>query len=394
MRSKYSHIGLLILATACGKQTPDDHAHHDDHDSTKITQAISQIARPANQLVVSSQKTIKPSQKFAEKIIRASGYIAFDERRNNKVAVRTSGRIEKLYIKYSFQYVQKGQRIAELYSPEFSTYQAEYLFLLKSGEASLAVKAKEKLILLGLSESQIRQVEKSGTETTTVTIASPIDGFIRFSSEPDSPVELKSSPSSGMGPMVDASVSSGGTQITSAGQIREGMYINKGQTLFIVNDCRQVCAILSVDIPSQIEIKKGASVTLYSEVQLEPVKAKIDLVEPVYDDKQRFTQVRIYLDNPFRTFKINSLIRGELSIRDNALTVPSSSIYDLGSRKIVWVKTGKTSNGIGLFEPYVVTTGMTSNNAIEIIGGLEGDEEIALDAGFMVDSESILNETP
>ena len=393
IRKRLHIVWFLIFAAACGKHAREDHTNHGGHDSTKVNEAIRMISYPANQVVLSSQKTIKLSQSHSKQTVTANGYIAFDERRNNKVAVRTSGRIEKLYIKYNYQFVKKGERIADVYSPELNTYQEEYLFLLKSGEDSLAVKAKQKLKLLGLSENQIQQVEKSNTVTHAITITSPIDGFIRFSIEPVSSGEMKLTSSEGMSSMGDASSSSSAeVEGTSAGQIREGMYINKGQTLFVVNDCRQVWAILSVNILSQGLLKKGVPVTLYSEAQADSIEANIDLVEPVYQDKQRFAQARIYLDNPERIFKINSLLKGKISIQDQTLTVPLSSVYDLGSRKMVWVKTGMTSNGIGLFEARVVITGLTSNNLIEIINGLQGDEEIALDAGYMLDSESILNE--
>ncbi len=387
------HIAwFIILAAACGRHAPEDHTNHTGHDSTKVNEAIRMISHSANQVVLSSQKTIKLSQNPSKQTVTASGYIAFDERRNNKVAIRTSGRIEKLYVKYNYQFVKKGERIADLYSPELNTYQEEYLFLLKSGEDSLAAKAKQKLKLLGLSESQIQQIEKSNSVTHAITITSPIDGFIRFSLEGGSSEEMKSPPSTGMGAMQEASSSSTGASVVSTGQIREGMYVNKGQTLFVVNDFRLVWALLSVNISSQVQLKKGVPVTLYSEVQKDSINANIDLVEPVYEDKQRFVRARIYLDNPGRIFKINSFIKGKFSVQANALTVPLSSVYDLGSRKIVWVKTGITSSGVGLFEPHVVTVGMTLDNRIEIISGLKGDEEIALDAGYMLDSESILIE--
>ena len=391
MTKKVLHsVWFLVLATACGKQSAEDHTNHTGHDSTKVNQAILQISRPSNQVVLSSQKTVKLSRNPSKQTVKASGYIAFDERRNNIVAVRTSARIERLYVKYNYQYVKKGERIAELYSPELNTFQEEYVFLLQSGEDSLAAKAKLKLKLLGLSESQIQRVEKSSTVANTITITTPIDGFIRFSSGPASQAEMK--PSSKMSGMNVASASNAESQITSSDQIREGAYITKGQTLFVVNDARQVWAILSVNILSQPELKIGVPVTLYSEVQGDSINAKIDLVEPVYQDKQRFAQARIYLDNPERKLKINSLIRSKFLVQAYALTIPLSAVYDLGSHKIVWVKTDTTSTGIGLFEARAVMTGMTSNNLIEIISGLKGDEEIALDAGYMLDSESILRE--
>lgn len=379
-------IWILILVTACRNQTQEDHANHD---MTKSGDAIHETVNPVNQVVLSSQKTIKLSQAKNEQTIKVKGYIAFDERRNNKVSFRASGRIERLYVKYNYQYVKRGERIAELYSPELSTYQEEYLFLVKNGEDSLAAGAKEKLKLLGFPDNQISQLEKSGIVTQTITIASPLDGFIRFSSTSSSSGEVKGSSLLAMEGMTETS-SNSGTQIASSGQIKEGIYVSKGQTLFTVNDCRQVWAILSPDVNNQVELKKGLVVTLHSEVWDEPIKATIDLVEPVYQDKQRFTQARIYLDNPQRKFKINSLIKGEVVIQTQALTVPLSSVYDLGSRKIVWIKKGTTSDGVGMFEPREVLIGSTSDNRVEIVSGLKGIEEIALDAGYMIDSESIL----
>jgi membrane fusion protein, copper/silver efflux system len=383
-------VWLLILAIACGKQTQENHAHHSG-DTNKV--AIGLIARPANQVVISAQKTIRPSRGLTDKTITANGYIVFDERRNNKVAVRISGRIEKLYVRYNYQYVKKGQPIAELYSPELSTYQEEYLLLLNSAEDSLVEKAEEKLRLLGLSENQIHQIRKSGFVTRTISVTSSHDGFIRFSSDPVSQEGTKSS-SASMSQMNGAASKDAGNGTTSSVRITEGMYVNKGQTLFVVNDCRKVWAILSANIASQAEIKKGDSVIFYSEVQPEQIKAMVDFVEPIYEETQRFTQVRVYLDNPLRTFKINSLIKGEFSTRTNTITIPASSVYDLGTRKIVWVKTGATASGTGLFEAREVNIGFSVNNVTEILNGLTGNEDIALDAGYLLDRESIVNEKP
>jgi Cu(I)/Ag(I) efflux system membrane fusion protein len=392
MKGRNIHIvWFLVLMTTCGEKSPVNHAHHGGNDSTSMAQSLSLLASPVTQVVISSQKTIKPSLGMTEKSIAANGYISFDERRNNKVSVRSSGRIESLYIKYDYQYVTKGERIADLYSPELSTYQKEYLFLLKSKGDSLITQAREKLKLLGLSDSQINQVELSGIIASTIAIISPVDGFIRFASDIAASGEMNETASTEMGSKQEASAA---PNSPSNSQIREGVYVSKGQTLFVVNDCREVWAILSFDISSQAELKKGEPVILYSEMQTEKVKATIDFIEPTYKGKQRFAQARVFLNNPLRTFKINSLIHGEFSTQTKELTVPLSSVYDLGSQKIVWVKIAVTSNGSGVFEPKVVMTGIATDNSIEIISGLSGDEEIALDAGYMIDSESILKQAP
>ncbi|HEY0652089.1 MAG TPA: efflux RND transporter periplasmic adaptor subunit [Chryseosolibacter sp.] len=391
MKTRWQHIlWLLILATACEKQTQEGHTNHYKHNEND---AISIVSRPVNQVVLSSQKTIKPIRGSNKNAFKAVGYIDFDERRSNKVAVRTSGRIEKLYVKYNYQYVKKGQAIADIYSPELNTYQEEYLFLLKSSEDSLAEKAKQKLELLGLSQSQILQLETSGLVTQTIAISSPVDGFIRFSSDAGS-TEGMSLSKGPMSPMAGFSSENSRPAATSSSAIEEGAYVNKGQTLFVVNDCRKVSAILSADIASEAKIKKGDSVKLSPEVSAGQIRTAVDLVEQVYHEKQRFTQMRAYLDNPMRTLKINSLINAEFISGPSGLIVPASSVYDLGTRKIVWVKTGETEYGIGLFEPRIVSTGISLNNLTEILSGLTADEDIALDAGYMLDAEDILEENP
>jgi Cu(I)/Ag(I) efflux system membrane fusion protein len=72
-------------------------------------------------------------------------------------------------VKYDLQYVKKGDKILELYSPEINTFQEEHLFLLKSEkEKSLLEQSKQKLKLLGITENQILQLEKNKTFTQTI----------------------------------------------------------------------------------------------------------------------------------------------------------------------------------------------------------------------------------
>ena len=60
----------------------------------------------------------------------------------------------------------------------------------------------------------------------------------------------------------------------------------------------------------------------------------------------------------------------------------------------MWVKTGATASGTGLFEAREVNIGLSVNNVTEILNGLTGNEDIALDAGYLLDRESIVNEKP
>ena len=70
--------------------------------------------------------------------------------------------------------------------------------------------------------------------------------------------------------------------------------------------------------------------------------------------------------------------------------IPAGSVYYLGQTAIVWVRTGITKEGNGIFQSRVVRIGHRDGNKVEILEGLNANELIAKDAGYMADSETII----
>lgn len=64
--------------------------------------------------------------------IRAVGIIEPDQRRLAHIHTRVSGWVNKLYVDYVGQQVQKGSPLLEIYSPELLSSQSAYL-IAKSG---------------------------------------------------------------------------------------------------------------------------------------------------------------------------------------------------------------------------------------------------------------------
>ena len=93
---------------------------------------LNDLLQPTDRFVVSSipVTTIKRSSELIE--IDALGTVAYDTRLVNTISARVSGRIEKLYVKYRYQHVMKGERIMDIYSPELLTTEQELLFLIKN----------------------------------------------------------------------------------------------------------------------------------------------------------------------------------------------------------------------------------------------------------------------
>lgn len=362
-----------------------------------IEEELIQSISPGKQ-VLSRQATVKLQSGINGDIIKAQGYITTDQNRNKSVAARFSGRIEKLYVKFSNQYVNQGDKIMNIYSPDLRTFQEEHLFILKSNnENSLIEKSREKLRLLGITDNQITQLEKNGTVALTIPVYSPANGYVFFSEQSQQQnAGTKNNPA--MNTMnMKQNANNESSYDASASQIREGMYVNEGQKLFSVNDLQEVWALVSVVNQYLNQIHENQSVEIIAETNpSKPLKGKVALIEQTFEEaSQRFARVRIVLPNSNNLLKINSLVTAQFTIsksKSKNMQVPSSAVYKTGLNAFVWVKTDTTQNGTGIFQLRKVIAGTSANGMITIQSGLTPNEEIAKEAGLMTDSETFLNE--
>src|SRR6188474_1306699 len=83
-----------------------------------ITEDLAKLIKSPNEVVASSINTIRPTYKPMDSNIDALGIVTYDSRNVYTIPARVGGRLEKVYLKYPFQKVSKGQKVAEVYSPE------------------------------------------------------------------------------------------------------------------------------------------------------------------------------------------------------------------------------------------------------------------------------------
>ena len=359
-----------------------------------VEDELVQTISPSKQ-VLSNQATVKLQSGSVGEIMKAQGFITTDPNRNKLVAARFGGRIEKLYVKFSNQYVKQGDKIMDIYSPDLRTFQEEHLFLFKSNaDNNLIEKSREKLRLLGITDNQITQLQKNGTVSLTISVFSPANGYVFFNTQ-SAQENTAAKNTSAMNAMnMQQNPNNESSYAASASQIREGTYVNEGQTLFSVNDLQEVWAMVSVTNQYVNQIQENQSVEIVSENN--PSKSligKVALIEQTFEDaNQRFARVRIVLPNSNNSLKINSLLTAKFALSDSrSLQVPASAVYKTGLNAYVWVKTDTTRSGTGVFQLRKIIVGASNNGMTIIKSGLSPDEEIAKEAGLMTDSETFLN---
>ena len=343
--------------------------------------SLADVVSPTYQKILSGIKTTKPVSGTFPVIINVNGKITYDTRNINNISARVGGRIEKIYIKYKFQPVVKGQKLFEIYSPELLTSQQNLLYLLEndSGEAALIDAAREKLRLLGMKDPEIKEIEKSGKPAYSITVYSEYSGYILnkdfINSENDPDISATSAMSD-----------NASSKMNDALDIKEGMYVEQSETLFKIVNNSTVWALLKIYNNDYPFLKTGLKTEIFLEDKNTPAfTGVLNYLETFNSGNDKSVNARVYIDNSSKKYKAGQLVTAAVYAGNHkGIWVPVTSVLDLGKRKIVILKTKK------YFATRTVTTAITYNDLVEIKSGLEISDEIASNAQFLIDSESFI----
>src|SRR5918992_5715005 len=198
-----------------------------------------------------------------EQRFEAVGTVAFNERGVVQLQARAAGFVEKLHARAPLDPVKKGAPLVELFYPEWAGAQEEYLLLRKSGSSELAQAARQRLMLLGMSEAQVATVEREGNVRNRFTLTAPISGVI---------AELG---------------------------VREGTTVMPGMTLFRIVDLSTVWINAEVPETQASWVTPGAPVE--ARVQAYPgraFKGRVGAILPEVSAATRTVRTRIEVPNP------------------------------------------------------------------------------------------------
>ena len=336
--------------------------------------ALSALLKPTNEFAISSIPTVKTIHKYLPLTLKALGAVSYDTRQMGSVSANISGRIEKLYVRSRYQQVKKGQRIMDIYSPEILTAQENLLMVLRNDPSNemMISSAKQKLLLLGMSGQQLQEVIKKGKPDFSISVFSNYNGYIK-------------DVQGGM-PREATSAMSNVSQQTAELSVKEGMYVQKGQTVFNVYDPSKAWVVLNIYPQDMKLIKVGQRVNIVPDVaKSKMIEGKINFIEPFYQSGTKTITARVYFNNAQYKLPIGSQVEAsfasEMKLAD---WIPSTAVLSLGLDKIVFVKHE------GTFEAKKIQTGIANDQMVEIISGLDGNDQIAENAQYLMDSESFI----
>lgn len=293
------------------------------------------------------------------KEINLTGNVMIDQNNSDAISARIPGRIDKLYIKNTGDYIQKDQLLFEIYSEELNATEEEYLIATQKENIASADKnltsqfssaAKNKLSLYGMSEKQIKQIKTTKQIIKTLPVYSASSGYVN---------ELS---------------------------IAEGNYISTGTTLFRIASLTSLWVEAQVYLPYLDYIKPGtvARFTIPS-IGLESFTGKVIFIAPQVQSPERFVLARFKIFNPNQQIKPGSLANIIITTaKKKALVLPIDAIIQDSKGANVWVK-----NTNGVFENKMIKIGMQNSRQVEVLEGLNEGDIVVVSGAYLLNSEYI-----
>lgn len=288
-----------------------------------------------------------------------NGRLIVNPEGSSTITSRYSGRVEHLYIRETGIKIRKGQALFQIYSEVLQTLQLDYLLQLKQAAAfpnekiysTMQNAAKNKLSLFGMSDSQIKSLEKGVKTSPLLTI---------FSSESGTVTELN---------------------------ITEGQYVAEGSQVLKLENFDQLW--LEMDVyPSEVaDLKIGTKIkAMINGIGNDEQTLSIDFISPQIDPSTQILKVRAPIKNQDNLQAgMQASVFLPVSEINDAMSLPMDALVRDERGSHVWVKVAKNT-----FSPRIVQTGAESENQIIILSGLEGVKEVVISGAYLLSSEFLL----
>ena len=380
---------------------------------------------PAARRVANIQTVSVESVSLTRKI-RTIGELSYDEGTLKTIAAYVDGRLERLYADYTGAVVEKGDHLALLYSPQLYSSQIELLLTKRAREQRRSTtspetaysgrdvydSARERLIELGMTGTQIEQLEQAGKANSRLFLCAPISGTV---------IEKLA---------VD------------------GEYVQTGQPIYRLADLSTVWLMLELFPEDAAAVRYGQKVE--AAVQSLPGRkftGRVAFIDPTVDPRTRTVGVRVVMPNDDGLFRVGDYAKATIEVALNGSGLPRSKVYDpeladkwisprhphvietsagncrvcgvalvpaaqfdftsqpiehgqalvvprnavlmAGENSVVYVETEP-----GRFEIRRVVLGPSSGDEIAILEGVKEGEQVACSGNFLIDSQMQLAGNP
>ncbi len=319
---------------------------------------------PATAEALGLQTFVVEARSF-DQLVRTTGRVTVDERRVTQVHTKVDGFIEQTFGNFEGQQIREGQPLFTIYSPELVASQQEYLIALRArgdfvksefdvvrrSGATLVEASRRRLQLFDVTPGQIKELERTGKLSRTVTFYAPASGVV--------------------------------TQRAAF----PGMRITPETQLYTLADLSTVwieADVYESDLPN-IRLGTSAEVTLPSG---ETLASRVSYINPFVVPETRTARARIEVANPGLRLKPGMFLNISLrAVAPPQVIVPRDAVLATGTRNLVLVDDGQ-----GRYTLREIVVGNQGQEFYTVQSGVGVGERVARNIQFLIESESPLRQ--
>jgi len=349
-------LGLLGQKFLSPEQAPVAH-----------TQAPSAQNAAENPLGQSLVKLVPAQEAKVHDAITINGKLALDGSRIHQVSARLAGRVDQIDA-VEGAVVRAGERIALLYSPEFISAQNEFLMArnavrtlngvatsdLQADARATLDGARNKLRVLGSSEADVAELERSGHAQQHLVIRASISGRL-----------------------IKRNVDPGG-------------YLDVGGSIGTIADLSSLWFLGNVFDADLPRVREGQTVSIrMNGVALNaPLSGRVSFVAPAVDPVTHSVAVRVQLNNPGGLLKPEMFGRAELMLGERLLPVlPRAAVVQDGAESFVVVQRGGSAQKPVYLRVPVEAMPANEPGQLAIIRGVTAGESVVIEGSVLVERE-------
>jgi RND family efflux transporter MFP subunit len=353
----------ILLLSGCGKQNKDTEEPHPEHRDETAATTIVHLDK--HKVYHAGIKTEPVQSKSIAVPLSLTGKVSFDERRLAQLTARVSGRIEQVNV-FTNDQVSGNAVLLELFSQEYLTMQNEFFQASerwkrsqepaspigasdeKAAAKAIYESAKRKLIIIGLTEAEVAELETTRVPEAHFHIRAPFDGTIIESN------------------------------------VRQGEYVQVGAELFVLADLSTLWVLADLyekDLPLvRVGMKAQVRVSAFPD----SFPGTISTIYSVLDEKTRTVKARVQVENRHGKLKPEMFctVNVQTQFGKETIKIPASALLGETDKHFVFVALNDTT-----FEKRDIRTGVETREFAEVLDGLLLGEKLVVKGAFFLKSE-------
>jgi membrane fusion protein, heavy metal efflux system len=232
-----------------------------------------------------------------------------------------------------------------------SRQEVEEVTAVHEAHATEVAAARQRLLLLGLSESQVGRLSDASHVVSEVVVASPADGTVL------------------------------------ARNVNPGQVVGAGHELFTVADLGTVWVIGDLYEKDFATVRVGtpASVAV-SATPGAPLRGRVTYIDPRVDPATRTAKVRVEVPNRSGALRLGMFVQMsfQLGSGERRALVPRAAVQSVGTRTVVYVATEDE----GRFVETPVTLGAPVGDAVTVLDGVKPGVKVVTEGSFFLRAEA------